>query len=238
MGVRGFGERLAQAGFVCLLVAYRLTPEAIWPAQIEDVKCAIRFLRAHAGSLGVAPDRIGILGDSAGGQLALMAGVPCAAFEGSGGHGGCSSAVAAVATLYGPTRIRYKDARPNHRSLLGADAREADYERASPIAYDLRRFPPCLLVHGVEDEAVPVADTIAFHDELARLGRPVSLHLFAGEGHAFDRKTADGGPRMVSVADPRSVYGDTVVSFIALFFHKYLARDALTAKEARCSSSA
>lgn len=225
-GVRGFGERLAQAGFVCLLVAYRLTPEAIWPAQIEDVKCAIRFLRAHADSLGVAPDRIGILGDSAGGQLALMAGVSGAVFEGSGGHGGCSSAVAAAAAMYGPTRIPFEDARPNHRALLGPEANEADYERASPIAYDLGRFPPCLLIHGVEDEAVPVADTIAFHDELARLGRPVSMHLFAGEGHAFDRKTPAGGPRMVSVADSRFIYGDTVVGLITLFFRKYLALDA------------
>ena len=240
-GVRGFGERLAQAGFVCLLVAYRLTPEAIWPAQIEDVKCAIRFLRAHAGSLDVAPDRIGILGDSAGGQLALMAGVSSTGFEGKGGHGGCSSAVAAVAAMYGPARIRFKDARPNHRALMGTDASAADYERASPIAYDLTRFPPCLLIHGMEDAAVPVADTIAFRDQLARLGRPVSMHLFAGEGHAFDRKTAEGGPRMVSVADPRSVYGGAVVGLITLFFRKYLARDAVAGvarKEARCLSLA
>ena len=148
-GVRGFGERLAQAGFVCLRVAYRLTPEAIWPA--------------------------------------------------------------------------------------------ADYERASPIAYDLTRFPPCMLIHGMEDAAVPVADTIAFRDKLARLGRPVSMHLFAGEGHAFDRKTAEGGPRMVSVADPRSVYGGAVVGLITLFFRKYLARDAVAGvarKEARCLSLA
>lgn len=228
-GVRGFGERLARDGFVCLLVAYRLTPEAIWPAQIEDVKCAIRFLRAQASSLGVAANRIGILGDSAGGQLALMAGVPSTAFEGSGGHGRYSSTVAAVAAMYGPTRIRFKDARPNHRALLGPDASETDYERASPIAYDLRCFPPSLLIHGMEDAAVPVADTIAFRDELARLGRPVSMHLFAGEGHAFDRKTAEGGPRMVSVADPRSVYGGTVVGLITLFFRKYLAQDTLGA---------
>ena len=72
--VRGFGELLGQAGFVCLLADYRLMMEASWPAQIEDVKCAIRFLRASADSLGVDPERIGIVGDSAGGHLALMRG--------------------------------------------------------------------------------------------------------------------------------------------------------------------
>ena len=65
--VRGFGELLGQAGFVCLLASYRLSTEAPWPAQIEDLKCAIRFLRANAASLGVDPDRIGVVGDSAGG---------------------------------------------------------------------------------------------------------------------------------------------------------------------------
>jgi len=57
--VRGFGELLGRAGFVCLLADYRLTTEACWPAQIEDVKCAIRFLRASSESLEVDPERIG-----------------------------------------------------------------------------------------------------------------------------------------------------------------------------------
>ena len=79
-----------------------------------------------------------------------------------------------------------------------------------------------MLIHGVEDEPVPVADSLDFHDKLKRLGRPADLHLFSGEGHAFDRKSAKGGPRMVDVADPNSVYGRTVVQIIASFFAKYL----------------
>ena len=232
--VGGFGEILGEAGFVCLLPSYRLTTEAIWPAQIEDVKCAVRFLRANADSLGVDASRIGVLGDSAGGQLALMAGVS-SPLEGDGGHAGHSSAVAAVAALYGPTRIRAE--RPNHAALMGANATQADYDGASPITYDLAEFPPCLLIHGVEDEAVPVADTLAFHDKLRGLRRPVGLHLFPGEGHAFDRKTAAGGKRMVSVADPRSVYGETVTRIIALFFRKYLSA-ALSAHSAHSELSA
>ncbi len=224
--VRGFGKLLGQAGFVCLLADYRLTGEACWPAQIEDVKCAIRFLRANSSALGVDPDRIGIVGDSAGGHLALMAAVP-STFEGSGGHAAYSSAVAAVGSMYGPTRIRFDPERANHVALMGEQANEEDYDGASPITYDLNNFPPCLLLHGVEDEAVPVSNSVDFHDRLTRLGRPVDLHLFPGLGHAFDRKTAEEGARMVDVADPKSVHGRTVVQIIERFFGEHLRRDAI-----------
>ena len=224
--VRGFGELLGQAGFVCLLADYRLTGEACWPAQIEDVKCAIRFLRAESSALGVDPDRIGIVGDSAGGHLALMAAVPCT-FEGGGGHASYSSTVAAVGSMYGPTRIRFDRERANHVALMGEPANEEDYDRASPITYDLGNFAPCLLIHGVEDKAVPVSNSVDFHDTLTRLGRPVDLHLFPGLGHAFDRQTAEQGARMVDVADPKSVHGRTVVQIIERFFGKHLQRDAV-----------
>ena len=223
--VRGFGELLGQAGFVCLLADYRLTGEACWPAQIEDVKCAIRFLRAESSALGVDPDRIGIVGDSAGGHLALMAAVPCT-FEGSGGHASYSSTVAAVGSMYGPTRIRFDPERANHVALIGEQANAEDYDRASPITYDLGNFPPCLLIHGVEDKAVPVSNSVDFHDTLTRLGRPVDLHLFPGLGHAFDRQTAEQGARMVDVADPKSVHGRTVVQIIERFFGEHLRRVA------------
>ena len=219
--VRGFGELLSQAGFACLLASYRPSMEAPWPAQIEDVKCAIRFLRANAASLGVDSGRIGIVGDSSGGHLALMAAVP-SRFEGDGGHSEYASVVAAVGSMYGPTRLRFEGARPNYVALMGEQANAADYDAASPITYDLGGFPPCLLIHGVEDEPVPVANSLELHDKLKRLGRPVDLHLFSGAGHAFDRKSASGGPRMVDVADPDSVYGRTVVQIVALFFGKYL----------------
>ena len=105
---------------------------------------------------------------------------------------------------------------------MGERADEANYDRASPITYDLGGFPPCLLIHGVEDETVSVASSLDFHDKLTRLGRPVDLHLFSGVGHAFDRMTAREGARMVDIADPKSVYGRTVVQIIGLFFRKYL----------------
>ena len=116
--------------------------------------------------------------------------------------------------------------RANYVALMGEQANEEDYDRASPITYDLNDFPPCLLIHGVEDDAVAVSNSVDFHDRLNRLGRPVDLHLFPGLGHAFDRKTAEEGARMVDVANPKSVYGRTVVQLIERFFGKHLRRDA------------
>ena len=219
-GVRGFGERLSQLGFVCLCTSYRLSGEAHWPAQIEDVKCAIRYLKANCDALGIDPDRVGVTGDSAGGHLALMA-AATSEFEGAGGHAACSSEVKAVGSMYGPTRARHKNASGMLTGLLHPEAGDHDYRKASPICYDLTDFPPCLLVHGAEDPAVPLADTVDLYTKLSSLDREVELHVFAGEGHAFDRRstTQEG---MVDVADPSSVYGEVVLRLIAHFFLKYL----------------
>ncbi len=219
-GVRGFGELLSRAGFVCLCPAYRLSGEAHWPAQIEDVKCAIRFLRAAAGELGVDPRRVGVTGDSAGGHLALMAAVR-SGFEGAGGHLAHSSEVAAVGALYGPVRVRRTRADGAPLGLMSPDATAEDYARASPVCHDLATFPPCLLIHGAEDAAVPLEGTMELHAKLAGLGRTVELHVFAGEGHAFDRRSATR-EGMVDVADPSSVCGPAVVALVARFFGKFL----------------
>ena len=93
------------------------------------MKCAIRFLRANAASLGVDSGRIGFVGDSSGGHLALMAAVS-SPFEGSGGHGDYSSAVAAVGSMYGPTRLRFEGARPNYVALMGEQANAAAADHA------------------------------------------------------------------------------------------------------------
>ena len=219
-GVRGFVEFLSRAGFVCLSPAYRLSGEARWPAQIEDVKCAIRYLKADADELGLDPDRIGATGDSAGGQLALMAAVQ-SDFEGTGGHAAYDSGIKAVGAMYAPVRVRERRADGKPLGLMAPDAMGDDFRKASPICYDLADFPPCLLMHGAADPAVPLAGTIELYTKLADLGRPVELHVFAGLGHAFDRQSATLA-RMVDVADPSSVYGPSVVRLIALFFTRYL----------------
>src|SRR6476469_5456429 len=96
---------MAAAGFVTLSIMYRMSDEAIFPAQIHDVKGAIRWVRANAAELGVDPERIGIWGHSAGGHLAALAGVTgdLAALEGTVGPAGYASAVQAVVAGSPPT---------------------------------------------------------------------------------------------------------------------------------------
>jgi acetyl esterase/lipase len=100
----GWATQCAEAGYVGATIEYRLTQESPFPAQLHDCKCAIRFLRRHAKEYGIAPDRIGGWGSSAGGHLAAMLGLTegIAEFEGNGGWGDTSSSVQAVCDWYGP----------------------------------------------------------------------------------------------------------------------------------------
>src|SRR5215207_5470184 len=93
----------ARRGYVCASIEYRLSGEATWPAQIEDCKCAVRYLRAHAHELGLDPERIGAWGSSAGGHLVAMLGVAPdrPELEGRGGWAEHSSRVQAVCDAFG-----------------------------------------------------------------------------------------------------------------------------------------
>ena len=112
-GDKGSGDvmldtpELLSRGYLVASVNYRLAPQYKFPAQIEDVKCAVRFLRANASAYGIDASRIGVWGGSAGGHLAALLGVTDsnAGFDGSGGHQQESSRVQAVVDLYGPTEF-------------------------------------------------------------------------------------------------------------------------------------
>src|SRR5437764_7219253 len=95
---------LAALGYVCVATQYRLSGEAKWPAQIEDVKAAIRWVRANASDLDVDPAKIVVCGYSAGGHLAIVASgsQDLPAFEGSGGHAGTGTEIAACVAFYPP----------------------------------------------------------------------------------------------------------------------------------------
>ena len=110
--LRGYGILLAREGFTCLTASYRLSQEEIWPAQIQDVNCAVRYLRANSDTLKIDPTRIGVTGNSAGGHLSLMAALSYIdpSFEGEGGNNHVTSEVKAVCAIYPPAQIRkYED---------------------------------------------------------------------------------------------------------------------------------
>ena len=211
--LRGYGILLARLGFVCMCNSYRLSNESIWPAQIQDVNCAIRYLRANATDLGLDPDRIGVSGNSAGGHLSLMAAATNydQIFEGEGGSNEVSSKIKAVCAIYPPTTIRQLEM-PNPLEnaflmLMGKEAKKEDYDKASPLNYVTEDYPPCMLIHGSTDSVVRLKDSTKFYEKLIEFNRPASLHIFSEEEHAFD-----GEPD----------YGRAIADLQALFFLKYL----------------
>src|SRR5262245_15898867 len=151
-------------------IGYRLTGEAIWPAQIHDCKAAIRWIRANARKYNLDPDRIGVIGDSAGGHLVAMLGTSGGVkeLEGDlGPHKDVSSRVQCVVDLFGPSDL---PAMKDYPSSLNHDAasspegklvggrvsdKKAVAAAASPITYVSPDDPPFLIIHGNKDMVVP-----------------------------------------------------------------------------------
>lgn len=218
--LKGYGILLGRAGYVCVAPEYRLLGEAPWPAAIEDVKAAVRWVRASAPSLGIDPARICIEGNSAGAHLALLAaGTPdLASLEGTGGNEGVSSAVAAVAAIYAPTSFYTEGEERESGGLpflaLAEGAAAADAEGASlasPVRHVSPSFPPTFLAHGTTDTTVPVSASLRMYQELASARVPVEMHLYAEQPHAFD-------------AQPQ--FGRQVAAEMLLFLDRYVPAGA------------
>jgi len=149
---------LAEAGYLVAAIEYRIIGEATFPEPLKDVKTAIRFLRANAARYNINPDRIGIWGNSAGGQLAGRAGATGDMPEfGSDKWPGHSSAVQAVVTWYGAFDL---STRPT-RSRSGRRTRRPTSQPPTP---------PFMLVHGTEDTQVPFRQSEVMHDTLKGAG--------------------------------------------------------------------
>ena len=189
-----FIEGMAGLGYVGISVEYRLVPTAHFPAQVEDCKAAVRWLRANARRYRVDPDRIGVVGFSAGGHLASMLGVTGKedGLEGVGGNPRQSSRVQAVVSFFGPSDFSTRDwpedlEREVIAPFLGGSfaAMPDAYRRASPINYASRDAPPFLLFHGTDDKLVPVDQSRRLAEKLNKLGVPTRMVALEGEGHGF-----------------------------------------------------
>jgi acetyl esterase/lipase len=181
---------LAANGFVTVSVSYRLTDEATFPAQIHDVKAAVRWLRANAAAYGVDPDRIGIWGDSAGGHLAALLALTDGVVEldGDGGWSGTASSVQAVVARCAPTDF-LDPVWPDDDEVLtklfgGPLSTRVELRRlASPVHHARAGAPPFLLVHGDADEVVPYPQATGLAAALAGHGVDVRLHTVSGGHH-------------------------------------------------------
>jgi len=191
--MRDHGIALARRGFVAVASDYRLTPESPWPAQIHDVKAAIRWMRASASELRLDPARIALEGHSAGAHLALLAAGTngLAAFEGDGGTAGVATDVAAVVAVYPPVRFHMGTERVSGstpaNALMGERATSEAARAAGPIEYVSPSFPPTLLLHGSADKVVPPTATLRMYDALSRAGAPVEMKMYANLPHGFAR---------------------------------------------------
>ncbi len=194
------------AGLALVSVDYRHSLEAPFPAQLHDVKAAIRYVRRHAGDFGIDPGRIGAWGESAGGHLAALAGLVRAdahgpALEGREGVQDEDSSVRAVVDWYGVSEIEPllgqsplpslpgEPPYPNPITALLGGAETGLRERAraaSPVTYaGAATPPPFLLVHGREDRVVPFVQSESLEQALTRAGGAVTLRAVDGADHIF-----------------------------------------------------
>jgi acetyl esterase/lipase len=188
----GLANSVLQHGFALACVEYRFSQVTIFPAQIEDCKAAVRWLRAHASDYGYNPDKIGAWGDSAGGHLVSMLGVTSKhpELEGDEGNPEVSSQVQAVCDFYGPSNLLLMDPRIADSAvpkLLGGpiDQNQEKARKASPLFYVTSDACPFLIVHGDKDPIVPIQQSIDLNDTLQKAGVESTLYIVKGGGHGF-----------------------------------------------------
>ncbi|MBN2451231.1 MAG: alpha/beta hydrolase fold domain-containing protein [Lentisphaeria bacterium] len=226
-------EGYVERGYAVASLNYRLSGHAVFPAQIEDCKAALRWLRAHAAEYRLDPGRFGAWGSSAGGHLVALLGTSgdVAAFE-VGENLDHSSRVQAVCDFYGPTDFAAFVATPGYESharsespearLLGGAVQEnpAAAVRANPITYVDAHDPPFLILHGDADPVVPINQSRLLFAALVEAGVSVHFHTIHGAGHGrgfggpeirgmvaefFDRHLRGAGPATIEAKRTESL---------------------------------
>lgn len=200
---RGEIEEAANRGYVGVTVSYRLvtvdedTQKVTnpFPAAVEDVKCAVRWLRANAKKYRIDPERIGATGESAGGHLALMLGVTDGSegLEGKGGNADESSRVQAVVNVFGPTDLKHlAETSPQTvdllKDFLKGDPEKAAkaYKLASPITHVSEDDPPTLTIHGTVDDIVLPDQATRLDKAMKKAGVQHKVLMLKGQGHGFE----------------------------------------------------
>jgi acetyl esterase/lipase len=184
--------RLVAAGFTVVSAEYRLSGEAVFPAQLDDVTDALRWIGARADELGVDPERAVVWGESAGGHLAALLGLAATRAR--------PGAVAGVVDWYGPSdlttmaaqsrldAVARSDAADSREALLiGAPIRDEPglARAASPVSYVHPAAPPFHIAHGTADRFVPAGQSKELAEALHRARVPVELHLVEGADHMW-----------------------------------------------------
>jgi acetyl esterase/lipase len=183
----------AGRGYVAVSPQYRFCPKEVFPAQVHDVKAAVRWIKTNAKKYRIDPDRIGAMGFSAGGHLALMLGVtgPEDGLEGDASAGAPDSRIKAVVNYFGPTDLGAKDIPDVSKTLvkdfLGAPAKEKPElaAKASPRSYLSKDDAAILTFQGTKDPLVPFTQAIELAEAMTASNVPGRVELLVGAGHGW-----------------------------------------------------
>lgn len=217
--------RFVHKGYAVASINYRLSQHAIFPAQIEDCKASVRWLRANSDKYGLDAERFGVWGASAGGHLVALLGTAGDVKEFDKGQNlNVSSRVQAVCDYFGPTDLlafdpsdpsldkdEYNASNWPPAKLLGGPVQENKElaKRANPITYVTEDDPPFLIIHGDKDRLVPISQSQLLYDALKAAGVQVKFHTVKGAGHGFDSPQVD---RMVDDFFDRHLEGSKTAS--------------------------
>ncbi len=188
-----FRNDLASQGFVTISPQYRLAPKHPFPAQIYDVKAAVRWVKANASKLRIDPERIGAVGFSAGGHLSLLLGLTGEkdGLEGDVKPGEPNSRVQAVVNYFGPSELRADDfpkvVNVMIKDLLGGLPREKPElaAQASPLNFVSADDVPVLTFQGTKDKLVPFSQAVKLSEAMSQAGVPGRVELLIGAGHGW-----------------------------------------------------
>jgi len=203
--MHGYAVFLGGCGYLAIAAEYRLTGEAQWPAQIQDVKAAIRWVRGQAEALNIDPEKIALEGFSAGGHLALLAAgtARLEVFSAKPSDFAETSEVAAVVSFFAPVLLTleaFPVRPPPAVDLLGPGGNEDVALAASPVHYAAPDFPPAFLLNGLNDPFLPYQITQRMFDALIAAGAPVDLHYYHGQTHEFCALPSQIAPVQAEVA--------------------------------------
>jgi acetyl esterase/lipase len=191
--VRPMLSEFARRGYVAVSPQYRLCPQDTFPAQVHDVKAAVRWIKSNAKKYRIDPERVGAIGFSAGGHLALLLGLtsPNDGLEGEVSAGAPDSRVKAVVNYFGPTDLAANDipeiCKPWVKDLLGGSPQEKPEAaaKASPLTFVSKDDAPVLTFQGTKDPLVPYNQAIKLAEAMNQAGVSGRVELLVGAQHGW-----------------------------------------------------
>ena len=191
--VRSILDEFAKRGYVAISPQYRFCPEHRFPAQVHDVKAAVRWLKSRAKDYKVDASHLGAVGFSAGAHLSMMLGVTSAAdgLEGEAPADAPDTKIQAVVNYFGPTDLAASDVpdvtKPIVNEFIGGDSKEKakEFAQASPLTFVTKDDAPILSFQGTKDPLVPHTQATKLADAQTAAGVPGRVELLLGAGHGW-----------------------------------------------------